>query len=85
MEKLRAEFEKAKKRRTKSGRVSLCRMVFKAKDWRGEDREVRLCGEKDHCPLMGTGRLSGLSTSSELGALRPAGRPSTDLGQDLRH
>lgn len=72
--------KKHRTKSTKSGRVSLCRMVFKAKDWRGEDREVRLHGEKDHSPLMGTGRLSGLpASSSELGALRPAGRPSTDF------
>lgn len=50
MKKLRAESGKVKKHRTKSGRVTLCKMVFKAKDWRGEDREVRLRGEKDHLP-----------------------------------
>lgn len=56
---------KVKRPQTKMGRVSLCRRVFNAKDWRGKERATRLrSGEKGHWLLMGTGRLSGLPTSS---------------------
>lgn len=56
---------KVKRPQTKRGRVSLCRRVFNAKDWRGKERATRLRGgKKGYWLLVGTDRLSGLPTYS---------------------
>lgn len=67
-----------KRPQTKRGRVSLCRRVFKAKDWRGKERATRLRGGKR---VTGSWWVQTVCRASQLIHVESRGSEARQVGQ----